>query len=394
MSSVVQYWAGCPKSPNSKWQSFLAIVRKCQEQGWRNYLVWSRIPENTALVEPFKEAGCEIILQPRSRRSFDIASILRTYKLLRRLKCDIFHCHNDHTSPLIGAALAGVPVRIWSKLAMSPYYAKGISPKGLHRLMPSTRVSCLCAHRILAISDKVGLEIVETVGFGKKISTVQVPVDFKRFANAANGNIRQELDFDRSHIVITSVGHAVPVKGWDVVIKAFVRVHQQISNVRMVLVGDSTTSEYYNQLISLIKQYDMKENIKFTGKRDDIPEILKASDIFVLPSRSEGMPAVLIEAMAAGLPCVAANVGGVPEVINHGENGLLFEREDVEGLAKNLISLTEDEQLRKRLASQASERARAFGMKSYVDKVFKCYQNLLGNNIARPEESLLSRLRS
>jgi len=151
--TVVQYWAGCPKSPNSKWQRFLAIIQRCQEQGWRNYLVWSGMPENPALVEPFKEAGCEIILQPRSRRNFDFGSVWRTYRLLRSLKCDVFHCHNDHTSPLIGAA--------------SPYYEKGVSPKSLHRLMPSTRVSCICAHRILAISDEVGRELIETVGFGK-----------------------------------------------------------------------------------------------------------------------------------------------------------------------------------------------------------------------------------
>jgi len=210
--TVVQYWAGCPKSPNSKWQRFLAIIRRCHEQGWRNYLVWSRMPENPALVEPFREAGCEIILQPRSCRNFDLASIRRTYKLLRRVKCDVFHCHNDHTSPLIGAALARVPVRIWSKLAMSPYYEKGVSPKGTHRLMLSTRVSCMCAHRVIAISQRVRAELVETVGFARKIDTVYVPVDYDRFANAERGNIRQELGFDESHILITSVGHAVPVK--------------------------------------------------------------------------------------------------------------------------------------------------------------------------------------
>ena len=375
--TVVQYWAGCPKSPNSKWQRFLAIIQRCQEQGWRNYLVWSRMPENLALVGPFRKAGCEIILQPRSRRNFDVASIWLTYKLLRRLKCDIFHCYNDHTSPLIGAALAGVPVRIWSKLAMSPYYEKGVSPRGLHRLMPGIRVTCFCAHRIIAISEKVRQELIESGGPSKQIDTVYVPVDYHRFANAAKGNIRQELCFDQSHIIITSVGHAVPVKGWDVTIKAFVQVHKQIPNARMILVGDRTSLEYYNQLTGLVKQYEMEENIKFTGKRDDIPEILKASDIFILPSRSEGLSLALIEAMAAGLPCVAARVGGIPEVINHRENGLLFERESVEELTGHLVRLIEDRSLRTKIASQASNRATAFSIQAYVDKVFECYKYMI-----------------
>jgi len=380
MPAIVHFWAGCPKSPNSKWQSFLAIVQRCQEQGWRNYLVWSRMPENAALVEPFRKADCKIILQPRSRRNFDFASVWHTYELLRRLKCDIFHCHNDHTSPLIGATLARVPVRIWSKLAMSPYYEKGVPPKGPHRLMPSTRVSCLCAHRILAISDNVGRELTETVGFDDKIDTVYVPVDFNRFANAANGNIRQALGFDQSHIVITSVGHAVPVKGWDVAIEAFAEVHQQIPNARMILVGDSTSSEYYNQLTGLAKQYGMEENIKFAGKRDDIPEILKASDVFILPSRSEGLCLALIEATAVGLPCVAARVGGIPEVINHGENGLLFERENVDELADRLRCLLSDATLRRRLGAAAKQSAKAFGIDSYVKAIFSLYCDLLENS--------------
>ena len=375
--AVVHYWAGCPKSPNSKWQSFLAVVQRCSQEGWKNYLVWSRMPKNPALVEPFKEAGCEIMLRPRSRRNFDIASVWRVYNLLRRLKCDIFHCHNDHTSPLVGAALAGVPVRIWSKLAMSSYYENNERPRGLHNLMPSTRISCFCAHRVMAISNTVGRELIETVGFGDKIDTVYVPVDYHRFANTAKGNIRKELGLDQSHIIITSVGHAVPVKGWDVAIKAFVQVHQKTPNVRLVLVGDRTSSQYYDQLAALIKQHKMEENIRFTGKRDDIPDILKASDLFILPSRSEGMPAALIEAMAAGLPCVAARVGGIPEVITHGKDGLLFQRENSRELAEALITLLENETLRTRLASQASIRAGDFSMESYVEKVFESYETLL-----------------
>lgn len=384
--TVVQYWAGCPKSPNSKWQSFLAIIRKCRAQGWRNYLVWSRMPENPLLVEPFREAGCKIILQTRSRRSFDLACVWRTNKLLRWLKCDIFHCYNDHTSPLIGAALASVPVRIWSKFAMSAHYEKGVLPKGLHRLVPSIRVSCLCAHQVLAISEKVRLELIELGGLDKIIDTVYVPVDYELFATATQGGIKRELGLNKSHILITAVGHAVPVKGWDIAIRAIARVHSLIPNVHLVLVGSGTPpkeTKSFRQLTDLIKDCRLSKYVHFLGRRDDIPEILKTSDVFILPSRSEGMPAALIEAMAAGLPCVAARVGGIPEVIKHGENGLLFKRESVEELAGHLIKLIEDQSLRTKLAVQASSCARAFSMSAYVDKVVKCYKTLLGNNLAR-----------
>lgn len=384
--TLVQYWGGSPKTVHSKYQSTLAVFQQSQKQGWRNYLVCYRMPDDPELLEPFRKAGCEVFIQPPSSRNFDLVSVWLTYKLMRRLKCDIFHCDNDHTSPMIGAALARVPVRIWSALSMSSYYEKGIAPKGLHRFMPSTRVTCLCAHRIMAISEKVRLELIESGCSGKHIDTIYTPVDYMRYSTAAKGKIRDELGLNPSHILIATAGHAVPVKGWDIAIRAFAKVHNVIQNARLVFIGSTTSSKEsktFRQLTDLTKHYKLSKYIHFLGHRNDIPEILKSSDIFILPSRSEGMPGALIEAMAVGLPCVAARAGGIPEVINHGENGLLFERESVEELAGHLVRLIGDQSLRTKLASQASSRARAFSISAYVDKVVKCYKTLLGNNSAR-----------
>ncbi len=378
--TIVHYWAGCPVSPSSKWQRFLQIVQRCHEQGWRNVLVWSSMPENQELVEPFRKAKCEIIIQARSQGNFDVTSIRRVRGLLRALKCDIFHCHNDHTSPLIAAALARVSVRMWSILAMTPYYETGIAAKGLKRFMPSLRVSCLCASRVLAISSAVRQEVVDAVGFSKRIIVVPAPVDTERFASASEGDIRKELGLDSSHLLITAVGHAVVVKGWDVAIKAFAEVQQKIPNARLVLVGslvkgeEVKTLQYLKELATNLR---VLEFVHFVGRRDDIPQILKASNIFVMPSRSEGMGAALIEAMASGLPCVAAEVGGIPEVMTHGETGLLFGREDVRALADCVLQLLEDESLRNRIALQTLSHARSFEMHVYVDRIFDCYQQLL-----------------
>jgi len=141
--SIVQYWGGCPQTPNSKWQRFLRIIQRCAEKNWRTYLIWSRMPEDLGLARPFQQAGCEILLQRRPKRNFDLRCALGTYRMLRHVQCDVFHCHNVHTSPLIAAVLARVPVRVWSKLAMSPYYEQGEKPRGLHRLVPGLRISYL-----------------------------------------------------------------------------------------------------------------------------------------------------------------------------------------------------------------------------------------------------------
>jgi glycosyltransferase involved in cell wall biosynthesis len=270
---------------------------------------------------------------------------------------------------------------------MSPFYEKGVSPKGLHRLMPSTRVSGWCAHRVQAISEKVRLELIEHGVPSERIDTVYAPVDYTRFASAAEGDVRRELGLDPSHILITTVGHAFAVKGWDIALRAFTEVLHAIPNARLILVGGVDTCEEekmcFQQLTGLSERLGVSEYVHFLGRRDDIPGILKACGVFILPSRSEGLPSALSEAMAAGLPCVAARVGGIPEVVTHGEDGLLFERENVDDLARLLVQLIQDKELRTALAARAANSARAFSMKGYVDTLFECYKDLIDCHLSR-----------
>lgn len=375
--NIVHYWGGTPISRTSKWQSFLKLSEKCSEYGWKNWLVLSKKPDDLALITPFVEAGCNIVYHPRSKGSFDLMSIYRNLKLLRKIKCDVFHCYNDHTSPIIAAMLARVPVRVWSKLAMSSYYEQGTLPRGLKKLMPSTRITCLFSNRILAISDAARKEICEQAGFENKITIVNVPVSVERFIAATDTGLRGEFNLQQSDVVITAVGHFIEVKGWDIAIKAFAGVCEATPNTKLLLVGKKTSENFYQKICAKIKQYDLEERVFFAGNRSDIPEILKASDVFILPSRSEGTPAALVEAMATGLPCIATDTGGIPEVIVHGENGLMFRREDADDLAEKIISVISDSELQIQLIRAAQQDLQKFSVETYVDSVFSHYQNLL-----------------
>ncbi len=380
--TVVQYWAGCPKSPNSKWRRFLAIIQKCREQGWRNYIVWTKIPDNTELVEPFREADCKVILQPRSRRNFDLACVWRTNKLLRRLNCDIFHCYNDHTSPLIGAALAGVPVRIWSKLAMSPYYEKNIRPKGLRRIALSSRVSCALSIRVLVRSKAVRQELVADGAASGKISITPVDVDITLYGNASELDMRAEMEYSKSDLIITTVGHAVPVKGWDILLSSFEDIAREKPEARLLFVGSISSSNeitFAKSLQDRVKQNGLSDRVCFLGQRDDIARILAISDVFVLPSRSEGQPGALVEAMASGLPCVGTRVGGIPEVIVDGHDGLLVGREDVGAMTKAITRLLANRNLRRSLGENATETAKRFDISLSTEKLFKLYMDFFSN---------------
>lgn len=381
--SVVQCWGGCPRSATSKWQRFLAIVRRCHQQGWRNYLVLSKMPDDRELSEPFERVGCEIMCLPRSKGNFDVGSIGRLWRLLRYLKCDIFHCHNDHTSPLIGAAMAGAPVRVWSKLSMSSYYETATRPRGVQHLYASNRVSSCFSHRVLTLTETSRQEFIRQGGSVHKTVVVSGPVDVERFASASSDGVRERLGLPKPTFLIATVGHAVPVKGWDILLRAFARVAGGRDDLHLLLVGSTTSAEerpFTEGLSGIVNQSGCGRQVHFLGHRSDIAEILKASDLFVFPSRSDGQGLALVEAMAAGLPCLGAATGGILDVITDGVNGLLFERENVEDLAAKLSHLLRDECLRARLAAGALESAKQYTMDAYVERVFQCYQSLLALN--------------
>jgi len=340
------------------------------------------MPSNSVLVEPFREAGCEIIIQPRSRGNFDLLSIWRNFKLLRRLRCDIFHCHNDHTSPLISAALASVPVRVWSKLAMSSYYEKGIRPKGLHRLALSSRVSCTLSTRVLARSNAVREELIADGATPGKISITPVDVDIALYGNISEPDFRSKIGFSKSDLIITSVGHAVPVKGWDLLLSSFEDIAQENPEAILLFVGSIPSSNeiiFSKSLQDRVNLNGLSDKVFFLGHRDDIPRILAISDVFVLPSRSEGQPGALVEAMASSLPCVGTKVGGVPEVITDGHDGLLVNREDVGAMTQAITRLLENNNLRKSLGETAKETAKSFDITVSTERLFNVYMKLFSN---------------
>jgi len=263
---------------------------------------------------------------------------------------------------------------------MSSYYEKGVEPQGLKKLMPSTRLTCFLANRILAISDAARKEICNQVGFDNKINIIDVPVQLERFTCSEKvDEIRESFYIHKSDYLITAVGHFIEVKGWDIAVPAFAKVCKSIPNARLLLVGKKTSESFYQKIVEQIDLLNLKDKVIFAGNRSDIPEILKVSDLFILPSRSEGTPAALIEAMASGLPCIATNAGGMPEVIKNGDNGYLFEKENIEELADKIKSIALSPELEAQFIINAKKDLQRFSIERYVDTIFNHYEDLLAH---------------
>ncbi len=240
---------------------------------------------------------------------------------------------------LPGAALARVPVRVGSRREVHPTRGRA--------LMTLQRVGYAAAHRIVANSE-AGAARLRSEGIRSgRIAVVRNGLDLDAFGLRSSPPRRHR---------IVSVARLRPEKAQEVLIAAVARLRPSWPDIRLRLVGDGPREEELRRFASAC---DVSDVVEFLGHRDDVPRLLREADVFVLPSRIEAAPNAVLEAMAAGLPVVASEVGGIPEVITSGVNGLLVPPDDMERLAGALFHLFDDSSRAERLGLEARRHVQA-----------------------------------
>ncbi|MGE4092141.1 MAG: glycosyltransferase [Candidatus Binatia bacterium] len=348
--------------------------------GWRNYLVCAQPPKEERWRAELAAIGVELVYIPRPPRNLHWDTIKSAFRLCRRLQPDIIHCDNIHTSPLIGAFLARVPVRVWFKRSMQPAYETMRTPTWKDTLAATVRASSFCATHVISVSQAVRDELV-SLGIPKsKLLVFNNPVDRAMVQLIDPTCARAPLGYVDADVVIVTTGRAAPVKGWDTLLSAFARVAPRAPQAKLVFVGSTSEkgdSEVFANLQRVIKMRGLEGQVRFLGNVDDVGSILSAADIFVLPSRSEGNSNSLNEAFAVGLPCIATRVGNAPVLIQDGENGLLVERNNPQQLAEALALLIENSDRREQLAHRARQAMVGPTVAEYFNGLHAMYQCLV-----------------
>lgn len=180
---------------------------------------------------------------------------------------------------------------------------------------------------------------------------------------------------DKEHIDLIHVGRYTPVKNHEQLIDAVVKVHEVFPNIRLHLYGDG---ELKGTINDTIKNSNACDYIFDHGLTDNVYIPLSKADIFLLPSIYEGMPMTIIEAMATGLPVVASAVGGVPDMIEDGENGLLCGT-DANSISDSIMRLINDEDLCKSLGGSAIKRAKDFSSEKMANDYIDLYNEIISN---------------
>lgn len=216
-------------------------------------------------------------------------------------------------------------------------------------------------------------------GYKDKITLIPNGINIDEFnISYSKEECRNKLGLSADKKIILFLGSLVPYKGPDILLKAFSIIKKEIPDVELVFAG---RGEMQKELEKLAEKFSVKESIKFAGfiEEDLKPFYYKAADIFCLPSTNmgESFGIVNLEAMASGVPIISSNLGGIPDIVEDGKNGLLVKPGDSKSLADAMIFLLENEDARKKMGNDGKMKVEDYSWKKIAEKTEEIYEKLL-----------------
>jgi glycosyltransferase involved in cell wall biosynthesis len=211
------------------------------------------------------------------------------------------------------------------------------------------------AHRILVLGESNRKNLIDNYG----VNSRKIFVYKYKVSEIFNPSVASDLKvlLNPSGPIVLTICRISPEKGLTYLIEASRTIIEKFPNIRIIIKGFyepyASSAKYYEELIGLIRKRNLQQHITIleTSPHSEIPKYLSAADVFVLPSISEGLPLVILEALATGIPVVASKVGGIPDIIINEYNGLLVKPRDVESLAKAVLRILLDARLKNRITA-------------------------------------------
>ncbi|MCB1754544.1 MAG: glycosyltransferase [Gammaproteobacteria bacterium] len=297
--------------------------------------------EGGLLVDEIEKSGVPVTVLGR-RNGHDLQHARRLYHWLRENKPKVVHTHL-FTADAWGrtfAWLARVPG------IFSTVHSTNAWKSGLH--VTVDRLLAYFSDAVIACTEEVKTTIARQGIPEKKLVTIFNGVDLQRIESASVVDVRSEFSLAGDMPVFALVGRLHEAKGHMDLIPELQTLAEQGYRFACLFVGEG---ELETSLKQEVQARGLEEYVVFTGFRQDVIGILKAVDFLVMPSRWEGLPISLLESMACGTPVIASRVGGIPDVIQHGEDGFLVGQGDGEALREAIVTLLEDKPLRDSLGA-------------------------------------------
>ena len=287
----------------------------------------------------FETWGHDVIslhISKKKLRGFQPVVVFQLARIIKEKGIDIIHCqrHKPTFYGTLAAYMTGKNLKVIS-------HVRGLNRTRRFRRKLLNRALFRRISRIVAVSNAVRDDIVRTnpMSFPDKVVTIYNGIDVEPYTDCSltreQARIRLGLP-EKDAFVYGTVGRLVETKGQRILLEAFAKVYEKYPESWLVIAGKGRLE---SELRALAIELNIHKRVLFLGYRTDIPEILKAYDVFVFPSIAEGLPGALLEAMATGIPVIASRVGGVPEILNNPELGMMISPSSLDELTTAMEQL-------------------------------------------------------
>lgn len=339
-------------------------------------------PQEPVLLERLHQAGIEAFLAADWDGAHPYRSFFGAWRSalhhLHGQRFDVIHSHFEFADGI--ALLLALPLRAHAVLRTVHNEREWRRRPG-RRLLLTNLLYPLAFHLEIGISRQVADNLDRRPlarRLGRRAPCLPNVIDLERFARppdlAARQRLRAELGLSAEAPLVISVGRLAQQKGYSVLIEAAAVVLSHVPEAHFLIVGEGELKQTLQDQAAAL---GLAEAIHFLGRRSDVDRLLGAADLFASSSLWEGLPTVLLEAMAAGLPIVATDVSGTRELIEDGVTGLRVAPGDAPALAAAIVRLLREPALGATLTEQAALRVQAFSVDRVADEHLRIYQALL-----------------
>jgi glycosyltransferase involved in cell wall biosynthesis len=277
-----------------------------------------------------------------------LRGLLRLFLLLSERRYAAIETFTHHAN-LIGlplAWLAGIPNRVGSHRGKIEGFSHIL--ERIHAMMINSPVTT----RLVVVAERVREDALTEGVHAQRIIKIANGISISKVDPSEILRVRNELSVSGNDIFLLSVGRLRYQKGQDILLQALPQVLEKFPNVLLLIAGEGILRQ---ELQAEAIRLNVSERVKFLGVRDDVPVLMSLADLFLFPSRFEGMPNALLEAMGYGLPVIATAVQGVDEIVRDSENGLIIPLDDPEKVSEAILRLLNDPEERQRLGKAAHE---------------------------------------
>jgi glycosyltransferase involved in cell wall biosynthesis len=352
-------------------QALFMLIEHLAPVRWRSVLLLEAGPDVTPLADRGRSSGAEVrLIEPLPLGVLGARRVPRLVTALRADRPDVFHAHLS--SPLaakwgLAAAVAARVPAVVATVQLVPEFPIGRSSRIQLRLLSSM------VDRYIAVSHDVATQLGDHLRWPRsKIDVIYNGVDLERFDRPSTPSLRAELGVGDRPLVLTCA-RLDPQKGLGVLLDAAAA----LPGVMFAVAGDGPERA---TLEASTRRRGLEGRVRFLGFRNDVPELLAACDVFLLPSLYEGSSLALLEAMAARRAIVTSDIGGTRELVEHETSGLLVPPRDVASLVAALRRVLSDAHLCAELAARARARVEQdFSAATVARRVERLYDEVLAH---------------